>query len=170
MNLQWMEHKLHRHLSTALILIAAITLGGAYAAEYIYNLEPCTLCLYQRIPFALIGFLGVIGYIFDSDKSKIFIAVLASLIFFAGSGVATYHVGVEQHWWASTTICGEGAPEQELSMKKFQALLQKKPAVACDDLTWSFVGVSMATFNASFSGFLGLSALWTAHRIRCLSW
>ena len=155
----------HRYVPVALLLIAVTALGSAYTAEFAYSLEPCVLCIYQRIPFAVIGFLGVLAYLFKSRRTIMVLTALAGIVLLIGAGLAFYHVGVEKHWWASVTSCG-GGPDQALSMKQFQALLQQEPEKACDEVDWALFGISMATYNAAFSGVLGLGGLWAAITMR----
>ena len=155
----------HRYLPIVLLMIAVTALGSAYTAEFLYSLEPCVLCIYQRIPFAVIGVLGVLAYLFKDRMARVVLTALAGIVLFIGAGIASYHVGVEQHWWASVASCG-GAPDQALSIKQFQALLQQKPEKACGEVDWTMFGISMATYNLAFSGVLGLGGLWAAIRMR----
>ena len=155
----------HRYLPIVLLMIAVTALGSAYTAEFLYSLEPCVLCIYQRIPFAVIGVLGVLAYLFKDRMARVVLTALAGIVLFIGAGIASYHVGVEQHWWASVASCG-GSPDQALSIKQFQALLQQKPEKACGEVDWTMFGISMATYNVAFSGVLGLGGLWAAIRMR----
>ena len=139
-----------------LLIISAVALGSAYLAEYVYNLKPCTLCLYQRIPFAIIGVLGVMAFLFVSYLSLAFVARMAGLVLLSGAGIAIYHLGIEQHWWASAASCNVAGPDQILSMSQFKALLQQQPEASCQEITWNLFGISMATYNAGYSGFCGL--------------
>ena len=155
----------HRYVPVALLLIAVTALGSAYTVEFAYSLEPCVLCMYQRIPFAVIGFLGVLAYLFKGRRAMVVLTALAGIVLLIGAGLASYHVGVEKHWWASVASCG-GAPDQVLSMEEFQVLLQQEPEKDCSEIDWTFFGISMATYNAAFSSVLGLGGLCTAIRLR----
>ena len=155
----------HRYIPIVLLLIAFTALGSAYTAEFAYNLEPCVLCIYQRIPFAVIGVLAVLAYLLEGRMAMVALTALAGIVLLIGAGLASYHVGVEQHWWTSMTSCG-GASDQALSMKEFQALLQQEPEKACDEVDWTMFGISMATYNVAFSGVLGLGGLWAAIKMR----
>ena len=92
--------------------------------------------------------------------TPVFLAILG------GAGIAFYHVGVEQHWWASAASCGSDAPGQTITMDQFQALLQQKPEKACDEIDWTLFGISMATYNVAASTILGIGVLWAAMKIR----
>ena len=156
-----------RSIPPGLVIIATCALGTAYVAELVFQLKPCDLCLYQRIPYIIIGVLGVAAYLFNSNKFIMRATGTAGMVLLAGSGLAIYHMGVEQHWWISVTSCGAGQLSQELTMGEFQALLQQKPVIACDGIAWSLFGVSMATYNAAVSLIFGLIGLWCANRMRC---
>ena len=90
----------------------------------------------------------------------------AGVVLLASSGLALYHVGVEQNWWASAISCGTNTPDNILTMSQFHALLKQKSEVSCDDVVWKFFGISMATYNAGLSLLLGLGALRIANRMR----
>ncbi len=130
----------------ALIAVSIGALGPAFMAEHRFGVEPCPLCLYQRIPYAAVGGLGLIGLVLRSPGALKAIVVIATAAFCIEAAVAFYHVGVEQHWWASAASCGGGVA-QKMSIDQFQNLLQQKPAKACDEVDWTLFGISMATYN-----------------------
>ena len=96
---------------------------------------------------------------------------LSGVVFVIGSGIAFYHVGVEQHWWASAASCGAGGGAAGGEMPQTvdqlrQLLAQSKPAKACDEVDWTLFGLSMATYNVAFSLALALGSFWGALQIR----
>lgn len=139
----------------ALIAVSIGALGIAFTAEHLFGVEPCRLCLYQRVPYAAVGVLGLIGLAMHNPAALKIIATLATLAFCIGAAIAFYHVGVEQHWWASAASCGGGVVEK-MSIDQFKTLLQQKPVKACDEINWTLFGVSMATYNVPLA--LGLAA------------
>lgn len=145
----------------ALWAIAAGALGYAFYAQYADGLEPCNLCLYQRYPFAIVAGLGLIGLFIEGDSVKRALIGLSGLVFLSGAAIAIYHVGVEQHWWASAVCGGTLDASGSLTTDQFMAQLQGAPIEkACDDVDWTFLGLSMATWNVAFSGILGMICLW----------
>ena len=131
------------------LIITQVSIGAllvAYYAEIIHQLEPCILCIYQRIPFALAMIFGFIG-IFRPTLLK-WTLLFAGIAVLVGSGIAIYHVGVEQHWWEASC---SGELVRKLSTTSFLEELQKKPIKSCDELEWVFFGVSMATYNVFYS-------------------
>jgi disulfide bond formation protein DsbB len=134
-------------------LLAAVGAGAlsmAYIAQFGFDLEPCVLCLYQRIPYALVAIFGFVGMM-RPNLVKL-ILVLAALTFGAGAIIAAYHFGVEQHWWASATGCTGDASKPFTTQDLMQAMQKKQPK-ACDAVDWTFFGVSMAGWNVLFSIF-----------------
>ncbi len=145
----------HRAVPIGIMTASAIALGSAYIAEYGFSLEPCALCLYQRVPYALAGVLGIAALSLPRT-SRANLVALAALLFAIGAGLAFYHVGVEQHWWASAAGCGGTLP-LSMSADDLQAALMAPPDPACDEPTWVVFGISMATWNTGIS--LALAAL-----------
>lgn len=132
-----------------LILAASvIALSGAYGSQIFGGLHPCVLCLYQRVPYALVIALGLIILILEargrSDLTQ-WILILAGAAFLVGGGIALFHVGVEQHWWQGTEGCvgTSGAT----SVEELRAQIMASPVTRCDEIPWSLFGVSMAGYN-----------------------
>ncbi|MBL6958099.1 MAG: disulfide bond formation protein B [Rhodospirillales bacterium] len=146
------------------ILAASVgALGSAYTAQYGFDLEPCILCLYQRVPFLVTGLLALVALRVQPGSTKTVFVGLAGVVFLVGAGIAAYQVGVEQHWWASG--CSGGLPEN-LSIADMKQILTQKQPKPCDDVDWTLFGVSMATYNVFYSGLLGLGSLAAAYRMR----
>ncbi len=142
-------------------------LSTAYTAEWAFGLEPCILCLYQRIPYAVAGILGLLALLLPRGRYRTWAVGACGATFVAGAGIAFYHVGVEQHWWMSVASCGNpgGAPEPK-TVEELRTLLMAKPPKACDEIDWTLFGLSMATYNVAASLSLAYGAFWGAIRMR----
>jgi len=145
-----------------LILVGAGSLTMAFTAQYGFDLEPCILCLYQRVPFAVAIGLGAIGMWRPEWLAGVF--ALAVLTFATGATIAFYHVGVEQHWWVSACT---GDVADRVSGSDLLASLQAKQPKSCDTVDWTFLGISMATWNVVFSG--GLAVV-SAYVLKTRKW
>ena len=140
---------------------SAALLGAALLFQYVGGLYPCVLCIYQRIPYALVIVLGLAGYFASrgSDTpspTAILLAAACALAFLTDGGIAIFHVGVEQGWWSGTDGCVGGAIDTS-SIEAMRDAILNAPAVRCDDVAWSMLGISMAGWNALAA--LGLAAL-----------
>jgi len=139
-----------RLFSSLLALVGSTALIIAYVAQFGFGLEPCVLCLYQRIPYALVAILGFIAM--KRPENVRLILLLAAITFAIGAVIAAYHFGVEKHWWASATGC-TGDPSKSTSVQDLMQSMEKKQAKACDAVDWTLLGISMAGWNVLFSIF-----------------
>ena len=150
-----------------LVILAASVgaLGLAYVAEGVYGIEPCQLCLWQRVPYAVAGLLAVAALLAPTRRWRAAAVAGSGAAFTVGMGIALYHVGVEQHWWASA-VCTAGNDKAPATVEQLRAMLTAKPAKACDEKDWTLFGVSMATYNVGASVALALGCFWSAQRMR----
>ncbi|HJN23511.1 MAG TPA: disulfide bond formation protein B [Rhodospirillales bacterium] len=145
-----------RLIPAAILVISLGALANAYVAQYVFDLEPCIFCLYQRVPYAVTAVLAVSAFFLATDGGRAAMVALCAGAYLAGAGIAFYHVGVEQHWWLSECT---GTLVKDLSIEEMKAQLMTKPPKACDDPEWTFLGLSMATYNAVFSLALAAASL-----------
>jgi disulfide bond formation protein DsbB len=144
-------HPLPRIVFATLLAAAVIILGTALASQYFGGLKPCVLCIWQRYPYAIvIGLAGLgLGLSRVPGMGIGVLATLAALIALAmivDAGIAAYHVGVEQHWWQGTSGC-TGTTGAARTAEDLARQLKATPVVRCDEVAWSFLGISMAGYN-----------------------
>ena len=132
---------------------------GAYAFEFLGNLKPCKMCLWQRWPH--IGAI-LIGSLIFYTKSR-WLMRLVGMMLFIGALIAFYHVGVEFNWWEGPSTCTSGSINNLSSTELMNKILQA-PIIRCDEVQWSFAGLSMAAWNGIFS--LVLSFCWLRASLR----
>ena len=93
----------------ALIFIAFISLCAlsfAYISEYFFGLQPCVLCIYQRVPFFIVLMIGFFGFVIHQNRICLLALGLSALAFFVNTGIAVFHSGVERKMWEGTDACG----------------------------------------------------------------
>ncbi len=152
-------------IPSGLLAVALGSLGFALFAQYVQGLEPCPLCIYQRVPFVVIGLLGVLGLVKRDPGLRWIVVILSAFAFAIGAVIAFYHVGVEQHWWASA-VCGGSLADNAATTRDLLAGLNAPPEKSCDEADWTFLGLSMATYNVAFSGGLAGLCVLAARRIQ----
>lgn len=136
-----------------LLVAALFSLASAYTAEYGFGLKPCVLCLYQRIPYAVVVGLALVMLASKKNqKLSWLLLVLCGAAFAVGAILAFFHVGVEQHWWRGLEGCSGGAVANTL--EELRAQILGAPVVRCDQPAFEFLGVSMAGYNVLWSGLL----------------
>ena len=128
-------------------LLSAGLLSVAFAFEYFGGLTPCKLCIWQRVPHGLIILVTLLGLVLSRTGHVLLIIALLAL---TNAGISFYHVGVEQALWAGPTSCS-GTLNNNLSSGALLDQLLATPVARCDDVAWSFLGVSMAGWNLLFS-------------------
>lgn len=129
------------------VAIAFLSLATAYFFEYVQHLKPCVLCLYQRIPFALI--LPIAATILLTKKESKTALVLIILLFLANFFIAGFHSGVERGLWEMTDSCSAAVPT--VSVEELQKILLSESLGKCNEIPWSIVGLSMANLNLILS-------------------
>ena len=86
-------------------------------------------------------------------------------IFLAGAITATFHAGGEQGWWALPATClGVTGPIDTTNILAQLEVGHSGPS--CADIPWSWLGLSMAGWNAVISAMLAGFSLAAAARPR----
>jgi len=128
-----------------LLLLSLATISIALIAEYLYYLQPCELCLKQRHPyyfFIIISSLTI--FILPFYK----IISLALIQFGASYGIfySIWHVGVENKLLEGPSGCSAGLSLSSNAADLKEQILNKQ-VINCDEVIWSFFGISAASLN-----------------------
>jgi disulfide bond formation protein DsbB len=126
--------------SLLLALASAAILLAALALQFLGGLAPCPLCIWQRWPYVALVALGLIGWRWRPRA----LLGIATLVLLGGAGLAAYHVGIEQGWWALPGGCIAGGSAQ--SVEELKRLLAEAPP-ACDQVGFTFLGLTLAGWN-----------------------
>ncbi len=143
-----------------LVLVAAGGSAALLAGAFFFQLNgypPCAMCIWQRWPHAAAVLIGVIVL---RIRARVFTA-LGALAALATSAIGLFHSGVEQHWWQGPTSCtGNGGGLGSLSGSDLLSTANTPKLVMCDQISWAFAGLSMASWNAILS--LLIAGVWVA--------
>ena len=141
----------NRTIPFTIVLICLGAIAFAYIGQYGFGLEPCILCLYQRIPYAVAAGVALLTAVLPLNGSaRAMLVGLCGVIFLGSAGLALYHVGVEEHWWAAMSGCG-GQPDMDFTVEDLQASLQGPALKPCDQVDWRLFGISLAGYNGLLS-------------------
>lgn len=144
----------------SLILAAAAGSAALLLGAWCFQLlgyAPCKLCLWQRWPHAAAVALGLLAWAGPAWSRPL--ALMGALAALATAGIGAFHAGVEQGWWQGPTSCS-GGDIGAMSADELLDSIMAAPLVRCDEIAWSFLGLSMAAWNAAIS--LGLALVWLA--------
>lgn len=137
------------------LLVVVASVGALLAAligQYMFGLYPCTLCIYQRIPFVITTILGVWGLV---NHTRVTL-MLCGFTFIIGAAIAAYHVGVEQAWWENAAGCSFDTSDTSIEAIREQII--NGPRALCTDIAFSLFGISMAGYNVLYSAMMAVIA------------
>jgi disulfide bond formation protein DsbB len=147
-------------VALAIALAAALTLAGAWFFELMLGLEPCPLCLDQRIPYYIAVPLGLVVAWFASDPLRTGLArtglALLGVVLLIGAGYGVYHAGIEWNFWQGPAACAAGAPAPSGDI--LSSLKGARRIVPCNEAAWRFLGISLAGYNFLIAGALSMLA------------
>ncbi len=146
---------LTRNAPWILSLASALVLAGVYYFQYGLGYTPCTLCHWQRVPYFAVLLL-LVPFILWKSAALRPILIIAACLFFANALLAGYHMGVEWKWWSSPLTCTGGPlpADPEAALEQILNI----SLVRCDEIPWSFLGLSMAGWNMLIAAGLGIYA------------
>ena len=136
----------YKNLLTLSLIFSIVILGSALVSQYIFGLQPCQLCLWQRIPYKILIPLLFLS-LFLKPLFQKYICYLTVLIFAVSAAIALFHVGVEQTWWQGLASCSQATIPENASLEDLRAILTRQPIVPCDKIAFAFLGISMAGYN-----------------------
>jgi len=147
-------HALLTRWWTAFALLASLALlGAAHGFERFEGLAPCNLCLKQREAYwaaVAVAAVATAWTLFSGARrgTPRIAAFLLFLVFTTGAVTAGFHAGGEMGWWALPATCmAGGAVDLDSLTSLALGTAVSEPIVACDAVTWRWLGLSMAAWN-----------------------
>lgn len=155
-----------RILNLAGFLACVGLLAYAYYAQFHLGLEPCPLCIFQRVGVIAVGTFFLLATIHGSAKTgrRIYGALIA-LAALAGGAVAAWHVYLQQLPPDQVPACGPGL-DYMMDVFSFGETLRMVFAGSgeCALSDWSFLGLSMPAWVLIAFVMLGVSGIWNNWR------
>ena len=137
-----------KNLFIIILSISLIALISAYFIEYILGYQPCSLCLYERVPYFLAIFVILINYKYD--KLEKYLIILLVIIFFIATMLSLYHLGIEQGFVQESLLCNIEKGANITDKNEILKQLEKK-SVSCKDVTFKIFGLSLTSYNIIIS-------------------
>ena len=135
-------------LLNGILAFCILSLSIAYFIQYVLGHKPCNLCIIERIPY--IAAIILISLIFILNRYQKIISSLILIFFIFGAVVSFYHFGIEQGFFSESLVCDLGN-SQPLNKEELLNQLKKTEIVSCKDVTFRFLGLSLATINTVIS-------------------
>ncbi|MXZ81863.1 MAG: disulfide bond formation protein B [Gammaproteobacteria bacterium] len=130
-------------------LCCAGLVGAALYYQHVDGLEPCPLCIFQRIAFILMGAVFLIALVHNPRRTGMSIyGALAAVIGVCGLAIAARHVWLQNAPEDRVPECGPGL-DYMMEVLPFRQMLEKvlKGSGECAEVVWTFLGLSMPTWS-----------------------
>ena len=142
-------------------LACVVAIAVALYFQHVLGLEPCPLCIFQRVSVFALGGIFLLATIHGPDAigRKIY-GVLLTLTTLVGIGIAGRHLWL-QYAPHEELGCGAGLDYMLETMPLQEVLVDVfKGTGDCAEIVWSFLGISIPGWTLiAFLGALWLS-LW----------
>ena len=143
-------------------------LAYAYYAQFVLHLEPCPLCIFQRVGVLAIGLVFLIAAAHDPvGWGRRVYAGLLGLAAAATAGVALRHLYIQSLPPGSVPSCGASLNFM-LQIFSLSEVVTKvlSGSGECAKITWKFLGLAMPGWVLIAVVVLGMFALWANLRHR----
>ncbi len=143
-----------------LALSCAGAMGFALYAQYVLGLEPCPMCIMQRIAVIATGIFALLAALLPLWQARVAggLAFLSSL---SGGAVAARQVWLQQLPWDQVPACGPGLDYMLETMPLWSVFSKVlKGSGECAVVDWTLFGLSMPMWSGLFfAGALGFTLL-----------
>lgn len=141
-------------MSRVLLILAAaggslgLLLGAFYWESQGY--PPCPMCWWQRYPHFAAVVIGAAALVVSGAA----LPILGAFAALTSAGLGVLHTGVERAWWVLQTECTTAGGGLGNMSGADLLSLEGNRAVMCDQVSWEYLGLSMASWNAVLSSAL----------------
>jgi protein dithiol:quinone oxidoreductase len=126
-------------------ILSFVMIGAALLIQLIYQLEPCPLCITQRIIFIVIGLIFVFFLFFKHNPlTRIIHLLMLGTVSIAGVIFSVRHIMIQEKWITVPAECGIDLDYMFENFPLTQAMnLLFKGTGDCSTIDWSFIGITL---------------------------
>ena len=144
-------------------LACLLLLGFGYYLQFVLGLDPCPLCILQRVAYLGVGLVCLVGF-FHGPATRIY-AAPALVCALAGAAVASRQVWLQHLPPERVPECGPGLDFILQAFPVFDALkLIFTGSGECAETVWTFLSLSIAEWSLFW--FCALSVLLLYHLLK----
>lgn len=140
------------------MLACAALLGYGLYLQHVVGLEPCPLCVFQRVAFIALGLVFLIAALHGPRRTgAIVYAVLGFAAAATGAGVAGRHVWLQNLPADQVPACGPGL-QYMLEQFPFSRMIEKvlSGSGECANVDWNFLGLTIPGWALLWFVLLGI--------------
>jgi disulfide bond formation protein DsbB len=155
-----------RLLNLAGFIACAGMMGFALYAQHVLFLDPCPLCVFQRIATIAVGIVFLVAALHNPGRvgARVY-GVLVALVAACGVGIASWHVYLQSLPADEVPSCGPGFEYIMNNFALFDALdMIFQGSGECAEVVWRLFGLSMPTWVVIGLGGLGIAGIWNNFR------
>lgn len=160
----YMLKQSHRHINLFGLLLCVLLLLVAAYLQFALHLQPCPLCIIQRIIIVALGLLFLVGAL-HIPPLKLWRRVHGAVIALVGSlGIATAARHIWLHHLPTDQIppCGPGIDYllQTLPLHQMLSVMLQGGTADCARDTWTLLYLTIPEWNILFFGIFTALGLW----------
>lgn len=147
-------------------VVCAGLLAYAFYLQLHDGLEPCPLCIFQRVAFAALGLVFLIGALHaPAGKGRGVYGLIALFAAGTGAAIAGRHVWLQNLPPGQVPTCGPGL-DYMLDVMPIAGVVRKvlTGSGECAKVDWSFLGLSMPVWTLVCFALLAAWAAFAAFR------
>jgi len=150
----------------AIAVTCAAAMGFALYAQHGLGLEPCPLCIFQRVGIMATGGLAALVALINPQRLAAKLAgMLVALAALAGGAVSAWHVYLQHLPKDQVPACGPGLDFMLETLPLSQVLATVlKGSGECAEIGWTFLGQSMPFWTGLLFVALIAGVLWNTFR------
>lgn len=144
-----MKHFSNRMIYLSGFFVIALLLGAMFYLQYYRGVNPCALCVLQRLIIAIIGVIFFIGAAFHWGRlGNRIIAAFAGVFSLLGIFTAGRQVWLQQLPGSSSNDCSASL-QYMIQVLPLDEVLKKVFAgsAECSEVGWQFLHLSLATWS-----------------------
>jgi disulfide bond formation protein DsbB len=134
----------------------------ALFAQYVLEMEPCPLCIFQRVAVIAIGALFLVAAIHGAGRiGRRIYAIFLVLFSLAGAGVSGRHIWLQNLPKDQVPSCG---PDLDFMLDTFPILevlsIVLSGSGECAEVSWRFLGLTIPGWTLIALLSLGVYGIW----------
>ena len=152
----------YRGLSGLLTLGSVVGMSFAYYLQKVVGLDPCPLCIFQRVGLIGMGVFAFIAFVVNPRKvgARLSLMVLALLRILWSVGVAGRHIWLQNLPPDEVPACGPGLNYWMDTLPIAQVFKEVFTGSGeCAVIDWTFLGFSLPQLSFAFFGVLSVIVL-----------
>lgn len=138
-------------------------IGVGMFLQHVIGLEPCPLCIFQRIGYFFVGVFGLLAAAVAPRRAARWVAALMAVAALTGLGIAAWHVRLQLN--PESLSCGPGLGIMLDNFPLTQVLPRVfKGSGDCAEAGWTLFGLSIAGWSLVWFTILSFASIATFFR------